>query len=526
MASAEKVVVAVDVGSTAARAGLFTLDGRRLGRADRGFAVNRPAPEHAEHSSDEIWQSVIVAVRGAVAAAGVAPEAVAGLAFDATCSLVLLDAAGRPVTVSPTGEDRWNVIMWADHRAIAEVEEINATGHHVLDYVGGTMSPEMELPKLLWLKRHMPQSWQRAGIALDLADFLAWRATGKLAVSVCTVTCKWAYLNHEEKGWPLDLLAKFGLDDLPERASLPEKALPIGARAGTLTPAVAAELGLTAACTVGVGLIDAHAGGLGVLSPGGDTDRQLAMIAGTSTCHMAVAHTARLVPGIWGPYFGAMVPGLWLNEAGQSATGALLDHILDWHAEGRPLGKDGHRRVGARIAELLAAEGPAFVGDLQVIPDFRGNRSPLADPHATGVIHGLTIDASFDALCRLYYATAVGIALGTRHILDALDEAGYDITELRLTGGHAASEVLVRLYADSTGCTVVLPEESDGVLLGSAIVASVGAGLHPDIGTASAAMVRAGRRVEPDPSVREFFDRRYRSFLAMHDHSHAVRAKH
>ena len=79
-------------------------------------------------------------------------------------------------------------------------------------------------------------------------------------------------------------------------------------------------------------------------------DRHIAMIAGTSTCHMALSLEPRAVPGVWGPYYGAVAPGLWLNEGGQSATGALLDHILAWHAEGRALGPDGHARILRRIA--------------------------------------------------------------------------------------------------------------------------------------------------------------------------------
>ncbi len=143
-----------------------------------------------------------------------------GLAFDATCSLAMFDASGRPVTVSTTGRDEWNVVMWADHRAVAEAEEITATRHRVLDYVGGTMSPEMELPKLLWLKRNFPEAWARYGLALDLADFLSWQASGKLAVSACTVTCKWTYLNHEEQGWQKDLFDQIGLADLPSEGQL------------------------------------------------------------------------------------------------------------------------------------------------------------------------------------------------------------------------------------------------------------------------------------------------------------------
>jgi len=220
---------------------------------------------------------------------------VAGLAFDATCSLVMLDRSGQPVTVSTTGDDAWNVVMWADHRALAEADEITATKHRVLDYVGGVMSPEMELPKLLWLKRHLPSAWQRYAFALDLADFLTWKTTGRVAVSACTVTCKWTYLNHESNGWQRDLFAQIGLADLPERGSLPDAAMPIGASAGRLTATAAAELGLTEKCVVGVGLIDAHAGGVGLLGhlDAADFDRTVAMIAGTSTCHMAVNWTGQ-----------------------------------------------------------------------------------------------------------------------------------------------------------------------------------------------------------------------------------------
>src|SRR5204863_1698382 len=115
--------------------------------------------------------------------------------------------------------------------------EITATGHRVLDYVGGVMSPEMELPKLLWLKRRLPNVWSRYALALDLADFLTWKTTGKVAASACTLTCKWTYLNHEPNGWQHDLLERIGLADLPTRASLPKSAMPIGAVAGMLTHA-------------------------------------------------------------------------------------------------------------------------------------------------------------------------------------------------------------------------------------------------------------------------------------------------
>jgi ribulose kinase len=235
-----------------------------------------------------------------------------------------------------------------------------------------------------------------------------------------------------------------------------------------------------------------------------------------------MATEPRMVSGVWGPYYGAVAPGLWLNEGGQSATGALLDHILRWHGEGRALGADGHRRVLARIEELRAAEGDDFAARLHVLPDFHGNRSPLADPHALGVISGLSLDSSLDSLARLYERTAVGIALGTRHILDALNANGYRIDHLHVTGGHTANPRLMELYADATGCTVVTPAEEDAVLLGTAIVAAAGCGLHPDLGAAAAAMARAGTTRQPDPRARERHERDYRVFLAMHEQRRAL----
>jgi FGGY-family pentulose kinase len=525
--TAEALVMAVDVGTGSARAGLFDRSGRMLGRASRDIALHRPVADHAEQDSDDIWRAVSAAAQEARAQAGVEPEAVAGVSFDATCSLVALNDEDRPASVSASGEDRWNIVVWLDHRAIAEAEECTATRHAVLDYVGGTMSPEMEIPKLMWLKRHRPELWARFGRILDLADFLTWRASGANQRSCCTLTCKWTYLAHETPGWQGDFLHRVGLEDLLRRAALPRQASVIGTPLGALSEQAAGELGLTTACQVGCGLIDAHAGALGALGGVLDQgeralDRHIGLVAGTSTCHMALSAAPRAVRGVWGPYYGAVVPGCWLNEGGQSATGALLDHILAWRAEGRAPGAEGHARVLRRIEELRAAEGEAFASRLHVLPDFHGNRSPLADPHALGVISGLTLDASYDSLARLYHRTAVAIALGTRHILDALNARGYAIDHLHVTGGHTRNPLLMELYADTTGCTVVQPAEEDAVLLGTAMVAATAAGLYPDLPRAAAAMAREGAVRKPDPARRAGYDRDYRVFLAMHEQRRAL----
>ena len=515
----KSLLVAVDVGTGSARAGVLTPKGILLGRAEHPIAMHRTDANHAEHDSEQIWQAVCTAVRNAMTLAQASAADVVGLSFDATCSLVVRDARGEPVTVSTSGQDRWDTIVWLDHRALDEADECTSTGHLVLDFAGGVMSPEMEVPKLMWLKRHMPQTWGRAGMMFDLADFLSWKATGSLARSQSTLTCKWTYLGHTQAGWQTDFLDRVGLHDLVEKAALPAAASPVGANLGSLTQSAADDLGLTIACQVGAGLIDAHAGALGVLgafaSDVQTIDRHLALVAGTSSCVMALSPEARPTSGVWGPYYGAVLPGVWLNEGGQSATGALLDHIIRWHGAGGEPDAAMHAAITERIMTLRESEGLALASRLHVLPDFHGNRSPLGDPFALGVISGLTLDSDFDSLCRLYWRTCVSIALGVRHILETLNTRGYAIDTLHVTGGHLKNPLLMELYADATGCAVVESSAKDATLLGMAMVAATAAGLYPGLDAACTAMHQPATTTPSKPAARVQFDKDYRIFLEM-----------
>ena len=438
----------------------------------------------------------------------------AGLAFDATCSLVLCDATGRPVAASEAGGDAWDTIAWFDHRALEEAALCTASGHPVLADLGGAMSPEMQIPKLMWLKRHRPASWARLGAAFDLADYLAWRATGTAARSLCTLACKWGY-RSDAGGWPADFLAAMDLADLAVRAALPAAGTDPGTDLGPLTQEAAAVLGLAPGTRVAAGLIDAHAGALGVLGHLAGTPalgQNLALIAGTSSCLMALAPERREVAGLWGPQLGAILPGLWLTEGGQSVSGALLDHLLRLH--GHAATPQMHAAVVARIRALRAAE-PDLAPRLHVLPDFHGNRSPLADPAALGVISGLALDASFDGLCRLYWRTCVAIALGLRHILERFEAAGFGTEALHLAGGHTRNPLLMELYADATRRATVEPAAPDAVLLGTAMVAAAGAGLHASLAAAARAMHQGGRRRAPGEAR---YERDWHAFRAMLRH--------
>ena len=372
------------------------------------------------------------------------------------------------------------------------------------------------------MKRHLPERWADAGYFFDLADFLTWRASGSTCRSHCTLTSKWTYVGHETPSWQMDFLSKVGLDDLLERGRLPNVASAIGHDLGPLTDNAAKDIGLTTNCRVGAGLIDAHAGALGMLgsylSDGRSAiNRHMALIAGTSSSVMALSTEHRPVSGVWGPYFAAVLPDLWLIDAGQSATGALLDHLIRCHGAGGEPTTEMHAQIATRIKALRAAEGAAFAADIHVLPDFHGNRSPVADPRAVGVISGLNLDSSFDNLCRLYWRTAVGIALGVRHILDALDAEGYAIDTLHVTGGHTKNPVLMELYSEAIGHTLIQRDDDCGVLLGTATAAATAAGLHDNLRSAASVMTSHGYKRLIDGKQTDGYARDYRVFLAMHE---------
>jgi FGGY-family pentulose kinase len=533
----------IDVGTGSVRAGLFDAQGTRRGMGTHPIQIFRPAEDFVEQSSDDIWRACGLACRAALAEARAKPEDVKGVGFDATCSMVALGEGDRPVSVSPTGNDAQNVIVWMDHRAVEQAARINAGGHAVLRYVGGVISPEMQTPKLLWLKERLPSAYGKAVRFLDLPDFLTYRATGNDTRSLCTTVCKWTYLGHESSGWDAAYFRAIGLGDLADQefARIGARVRPMGERVGALSAAAAADLGLAPGAAVAVSIIDAHAGGLGLLgapldgaAPTEETmEERLALIGGTSTCHMAVSREPRFIPGIWGPYHSAMVPGLWLTEGGQSATGALIDHVIQSHARAREL-EEHAAREGTRVHSLLnrvldelgaSAAFPAEVTrELHVLPDHHGNRSPRADPTLKGMVSGLKLTDSVASLAQLYLATIQGIAHGTRHILESMNQKGYRIKTLFASGGDTKNPVFVREHADVTGCRVVLPEEPEAVLLGSAILGAVAAGDQPSVLAAMAAMNKPGRVIEPAAgATRAFHDRKHAVFLRMYDDQVAYR---
>lgn len=532
-AQSEEYFIGVDVGTGSVRVGVFDVRGHMASYSQKDIQLWHPQEHFVEQSSEDVWSATCRSVQDALSGEKIDPALVAGMSFDATCSLVALDRQNGPITISPTGNPQQNIIVWMDHRAIEQAGRINSLHHDVLKYVGGRISPEQEPPKLLWVKENLPDTWAKAGKFLDLADFMTYKSTGIDLRSLCTTVCKWNYLGHEDR-WDRSFFEQIGLGDLFQNNKVGMLVRPMGHYVGNLTAASARDLGLTPQTKVATGIIDAHAGGIGVIGLEFDSipeasalETIVALIGGTSSCHMAVSKEPRFIHGVWGPYFGAMIPGMWLTEGGQSATGSLVDFIIrDSSTYGlikeKAEAENGtvYQYLNNVIAETKHREnkGPEIVKDINVLPYFLGNRSPHADPTARGMISGLTLDESIETVAKRYYATIQAIAYGTRHIIEEMNNHGYRIRKIHACGGGTKNQLWLQEHADITGCEIVLPKESEAVILGSAILAAVGAGKYGSILEAAVNMSSAGARYSPERKHERFHGVKYHVFRKMYDH--------
>jgi D-ribulokinase len=534
-AHAARYVVGVDVGTGSARAGIFDLAGHMVATAKRDITLFHASGSIVEQSSAEIWNAVCDSVKEALAQAAVSPDQIAGIGFDATCSLVVLGESGQSLPVGPSEQAERDIIVWMDHRAVEQAERINAGGHEVLKFVGGKISPEMETPKLLWLLENRPQVFAAAWQFFDLTDFLTWRATGDLSRSTCTVTCKWTYLAHERR-WDESYFRSVGLGVLADEgfARIGQSVVDAGTPLGNgLTAEAAAELGLRSGTPVATGVIDAHAGGIGTVGADGAPESCLAYVFGTSSCTMTTTRTPVFVPGVWGPYFSAMVPDAWLNEGGQSVAGAAIERLISMH----PAASDARSRAeqeGQSLPTLLASlaaqaadnlSGVVSLADgLHVVPEFLGNRAPFADPHARAVIAGLGMEDDLDSLVALYIAGICSIGYGLRQIIEVQAAAGAPIERVVISGGAGRLDLVRRLLADATGKPVLAIQAEEPVLLGAAMLGGVAGGQFDDVRTAMARMSQISKTYEPatgDVAARH--EARFRAFKQLQNVAREIR---
>ncbi|MFE9425612.1 ribulokinase [Kitasatospora sp. NPDC006697] len=527
----ESYVVGIDFGTLSGRAVVVRVrDGEELGTAVHeyphavieqrlpGTGAALPPDWALQHPAD--WREVLqTAVPAAVAAAGIDPARIIGIATDFTaCTVLPTRADGTALAETAQWAERphaWPK-LWKHHAAQEQADRINALAHargeKWIARYGGKISAEWQYAKALQVLEEDPQVYAACERWIEAADWIVWQLTGAESRNACTAGYKGIY---QDGGYPgEDYLAALhpGFADFA-RTRLEHPLAPLGSRVGSLTAEAAAWTGLPEGIAVAAGNVDAH-----VAAPAARAveNGQLLAIMGTSTCHVVNGPVLAEVPGICGVVENGIVTGSYGYEAGQSAVGDIFAWWLrqglpaDYLAEAEAAGEDAHQLLTRK-----AAGQPVGGHGLVALDWMNGNRSTLVDHDLSGVIVGLTLATRPE---EVYRALLEATAFGTRVIVEALEQGGVPVTEYIVTGGLGKNALLMQIHADVLRRPVSLAVSEQGPALGSAIHAAVAAGAHPDVRTASAAMGRVRKAVyQPDPARADAYDLLYAEYRELHD---------
>jgi FGGY-family pentulose kinase len=497
MASPTRLFLGLDVGTQSLRAALVNERGACRAFATAPIDTHFPQPSYAEQDARQWWESACRAVPEALGRAGASAEDIAGIGLDCTaCTVLPCRNDGTPLRPA---------LLWMDQRAFREAEQISATQDPILRYVSGVVSPEWMLPKALWLKHREPATYEAADRIVECTDWFMYRLTSQWSLSLNNVTVKWNYA-RPDGGWSQKLLQAVGLDDLPDK--WPRQVVPLGKGEASLSAVAARQLGLRPGIPVAQGGIDAYLGMLGMSAVGaGD----LAMIMGSSTCHLAMSERELFGSGMLGCYPDAVVEGLYTLEGGQTATGSIINWYRQ-HFAGNEAAEA--ERTGRNVYEILdarAAAVPPGSEGLVCLDYWQGNRCPLKDPRARGTFWGLTLSHGPGHIFRsIYEATA----FGTRHILEDVARHGLAIERVFAGGGGARSRLWLQIHADVLGRPIHVPRDSEACALGSAMVAAVHSGHYANLEEAAARMVQIAEVLEPHSKHKNAYDYAYAKYLA------------
>jgi L-ribulokinase len=525
-------VVGVDFGTLSGRAVVVRVsDGAELGSAVHEYthgviertlpaSGERLPPQWALQDPEDYLDVLRHAVPEAVAAAGVDPRQVVGIATDFTASTPLpVLADGTPLCKVPGFETRPHayVKLWKHHAAQAQADRINALAAERneawLPRYGGKISSEWEFAKALQVLDEDPEVYARMDRWVESADWIVWQLCGNETRNACSAGYKAIRQDghYPSREYLAALDADFA-DFVAQKIEGPVHEL--GGRAGDLTAQAAEWTGLPEGIAVAVGNVDAHvtAPAAQAIEPG-----QMVAIMGTSTCHVMNHDALAEVPGMCGVVDGGIVPGLNGYEAGQSGVGDIFGWFVDncvpprYHDEAKARGIDVHQY----LSELAGSQQPGEHG-LVALDWNNGNRSILVDHELSGVIVGQTLSTKPE---DTYRALIEATAFGTRVILETFAEAGVPVHEFFVAGGLLKNPVIMQIYADITRFPLHLIESDQGPALGSAMHAAVAAGEYADIRAAAQKMGRARRDAyTPDPNRADAYDQLYAHYRALHDH--------
>ncbi|MDA1190979.1 MAG: xylulokinase [Candidatus Poribacteria bacterium] len=488
------LLIGVDIGTSGTKSILINERGDLLASATEEYPLSTPRPKWSEQDPEHWVQATIHTIRQVIDKSGVKADDIKGLGFSGQMhGLVLLDANHRVLRPA---------ILWNDVRTTDQCRYITETlGNETL--LNETCNPALEgftAPKILWVRDHEPQVYERARHVLLPKDYVRFRLTGDVAMEVSDAAGTLLF-NVRERRW-----SKKVLDGL----QIPTEWMPPAYESvdicGRVTAEIADKTGLKAGTPIVGGGADNACGavGTGIVSAG-----KVSASLGTSGVVQAHLDEPSADPAMRAHTFCHAVPNKWYTMGVMLSAAGAFRWFRDALCQPEKWQEDN---IGANAYDLLtqqAAEAPVGSEGLIFLPYLTGERTPHADANAKGVYFGLTLRHGKNEITR---ATMEGITYGMRDSLEIIRSLGVNVSEIVATGGGAKSNFWRQMQADIYNAPVVTITQAEGPAFGAAILAGVGTGVFESCEAAAEALITPDSRVEPDAKRAAIYDRYYRVY--------------
>lgn len=499
MPKGKGLLLGIDVGTSGLKALLLTPGGRLRGSFLETYPLDVPRPGWAQQDPNLWWKACARAVRGLLEKSHTPPGAIAAVGLTGQMhGSVFLDSRGRVLTPA---------LLWCDQRTFKECEDINKTVGGPASLLRLAFNPALTgftAPKILWVRKHLPQVYRATSKILLPKDFVRFQLTGVFSSDVADASGTLLF-DVKRRRWSQPLLKALRIPRrlLPDVQESPEVS-------GRISPAAARATGLLAGTPVVAGAGDQAAGaiGCGIIQPG-----VVSASLGTSGVVFAACDLPRRTPDGRLHLFCSAVSGGWHLMGVMLAAGGSFRWFRD------ELGKavlPRRRPTGADPYELLcraAARVPAGSEGLVFLPYLTGERTPHADPNARGVFFGLSLKHTGAHLTR---AVLEGVTFGMRDSLELIRAMGVEVRKIRLSGGGARNRFWCEMQAAMyrTACARLKREE--GPALGSAILAGLGSGVFSSYQQANAVCVAEKDRFRPDRRAAAIYDQVYGTYRRLY----------
>ena len=488
--SKSELLLGVDIGTSGTSGVIARPDGEVIATAEKDHNVSLPRPGWVEHDAEEDWWNGFADVCSELLEQADGEVAAVSISGIGPC-LLAADGNGRPL--------RPGILYGVDTRATREVEELTERygTEKIMEVGGNPLTSQSVGPKILWLRRNEPEVWRETRQMLMAHTYIIHRLTGEYVLdhpsaSMCdpiydVENCRWV------EGWAEEIAPGLELPDLRWPSEV----------AGVVTRDAAEKTGLPAGIPVITGSTDAfsEAVSVGVRDPG-----DLMLMYGTTMATLEISEEPLATRSLWST--AGLFEDIYGLFAAMFTSGALTNWV---------------RKIcgGKSFGELTENTRQVAQGSdgLLVLPYFAGERTPVSDPKARGVICGLTLSHGQG---HLYRAMLEATAFGVRHLFEAMDEAGGKKKRLVAVGGGTKGGLWTQIVSNTIGEPQELPEQTIGASYGDALLA----GIATDLVEADADWSRIVETVEPDPSEQEIYDELYtvyrELYSATRDQAHTL----